>query len=62
MSQENDVEFTGSSNTMTAIALVAALLSLALNFWNIQRTNGLQVAIEVDRINAAAAAKKAIGS
>ncbi|MBI5505578.1 MAG: hypothetical protein HY899_12320 [Deltaproteobacteria bacterium] len=59
---ENDVQLTGSGNTMAVIALVAAILSLALNFWNIDRTNGLQASIAVDKINAAAAAKKAAGS
>jgi|GEM_PF-1909432 len=59
---DNDVQLSGSSNTMAVLAMVAAVLSLALNFWNINRTNGLQAAIAVDRINAAAAAKKAAGS
>ncbi len=59
---ENDVQLTGSSNTMAVIAMVAAILSLALNFWNIDRTNSLQASIAVDKINAAAAAKKAAGS
>jgi len=61
MSQQ-DVQLSGSVNTMAVIALVAAMLSLSLNFWCLDRINGLQASIQIDRINAAQAAKKAAGS
>lgn len=59
---DNEVQLTGSGNTMALIAMIAAMLSLALNFWNLDRTNGLQASIAIDKINAAQAAKKAAGS
>jgi hypothetical protein len=54
---DQDVEFTGGvSSTLVAIALVAGVLSLALNFYNIQRTNELSATISVEKIKRAAAA------
>jgi hypothetical protein len=59
---DNDVSISGSSNTMTALALVAAVLSLALNFWNIQRVNELSASISLDKIKAAHEQKAEAGS
>lgn len=42
---DKDLAFTGSLSTMVAIALVASVLSLAMNVWNIQRTNQVEAAI-----------------
>ena len=56
---DNDIELSGSSNTMTMIAIVAALLSLALNFWNMQRINEVSATIALDKIKAAHETKQA---
>ncbi len=54
---DSEVQFSsGSSSTLIAIALVAAILSLALNFYNLTRTNQLAAIVAVERIKAAQAA------
>ncbi|MFT4572656.1 MAG: hypothetical protein ACI8TX_002859 [Hyphomicrobiaceae bacterium] len=55
---EQDVEFSGGgTNTLVAIALVMGVLSLALNFYNIQLVNNVSATVSVDKITQAAAAK-----
>lgn len=39
---DQDVRFTGSSNTMIALTLVASTLSLALSVWTIARIGELE--------------------
>lgn len=54
---ENEVEFSSANNnTLVAIALVAAILSLALNFYTLTRTNELAAIVAVERIKAAKSA------
>jgi hypothetical protein len=50
---EQDVSFSGSSNTMIALALVAAALSLALSVWNISRIGELEAFVAVQAVRAA---------
>ncbi len=57
---DNDVQFsTGNTNTLLAIALVAATISLALNFYNIWRTNDVATALAVQTIRSVVADRNA---
>lgn len=54
--QDQDVQFSaGGSNTLVAIALVAGVLSLALNFYTIQRINETSQLVSLMTIQAAKA-------
>ncbi len=54
--QEQDVQFSaGGNNTLVAIALVAGVLSLALNFYTIQRTNEISQLVSLQSIQASQA-------
>ncbi|HYC00785.1 MAG TPA: hypothetical protein VEC57_16750 [Candidatus Limnocylindrales bacterium] len=59
---DNEVQLSGSANTMAVIAMVAAVLSLALNFWNMQRINEVSASVSLDKIKAAHEAREAAGS
>jgi hypothetical protein len=54
--QVEDVQFSGeNNNTLVAIALVTGVLSLALNFYTIQRTNEISQLVSLMTIQAAQA-------
>ena len=55
MSNGNEVSFSGSTNTMIAIALVAAALSLALSVWNVSRIGELETFVKIQAVRAAKA-------
>jgi len=44
---ENEVSFSGNTNTMIALALVASALSLALSVWSIQRIGAVEAFVAV---------------
>ena len=53
---EQDVRLTNSSsNTLVALALVASMLSLALNFFNMNRMNELSATVSLHKIQASVA-------
>ncbi|HEY2774758.1 MAG TPA: hypothetical protein VGK20_11990 [Candidatus Binatia bacterium] len=49
---EEDVKFSGSPNTMIALALVASALSLALSVWSLSRVGDLEAFMAVQAIRA----------
>lgn len=50
---EEEVSFSGNTNTMIALALVAAALSLALSVWSVRRVSELEAFVAVQAIQAA---------
>lgn len=52
-----DVRFSGSTNTMIALALVASALSLALSVWNLARVGNLEAFVSAQAARAAHAAR-----
>lgn len=53
---QEDVSFSGSINTMVALALVASALSLALSVWALSRVGELEAFVTVQSVRAAASA------
>lgn len=49
---QNEVQFSGSPNTMIALALVASALSLALSVWSISRVGAIEAFVAVQAIRA----------
>lgn len=49
-SDEVEVQFSGNLNTMVAIALVAAALSLSLSVWCLSRIGDLEAFVAVQAI------------
>lgn len=50
---ENEVAFSGNSNTMIALALVASALSLALSVWSISRVGEIEAFVAVQAVRQA---------
>lgn len=50
---DQEVSFSGSTNTMIALALVASALSLALSVWSISRLGEVEAFVAVQSIRAA---------
>ena len=53
MSEQQDVQFSGSTNTMIAISLVASALSLALSVWSFRRVEALEAFVVVQAVHSA---------
>ena len=58
MSNNEDVGFSGSTNTMLGIALVTAAISLALSVWSISRINDLEAFVAIQAVRSAQEAKQ----
>lgn len=53
---QEDVSFSGSINTMVALAMVASALSLALSVWALSRVGELEAFVTIQAVRAAAPA------
>ena len=49
---DKEVGFSGSVNTLIAIALVASALALALSVWSLKRVGEVEVFLAVQAVNA----------
>ena len=49
---EDEVRFSGSPNTMIALALVASALSLALSVWSISRVGTIEAFVAMQSVAA----------
>lgn len=54
---ENENIFSGSTNTMVALGMVASLLALALSVWSITRVGELEAFVALQAIQAQAQAQ-----
>jgi hypothetical protein len=52
MAETNEVSFSGSPNTMIALALVASALALALSVWSISRVQAIEAFVAVQAASA----------
>ena len=50
---EEDVRFSGSTNTMIALALVASALALALSVWSLSRIGDVEAYLAVQAVRSA---------
>lgn len=47
---DQDVNFSGSVNTMVALAMLAAVLALALSAWNLNRIAALEAFVTLQAV------------